>query len=448
MTTAKRKLNMSEIEDIVSSIVITHDIPEDTKQSIVNNIRSNIVKQLETIEIYPKMIPKLKSTIEKQYYKSKVHPGESVGVLTAQSIGERQTQMTLDTFHSAGVAIKTVITGVPRFSELLNATKEPKSRICNVYFNKGNDTISQLRKTIGNTIVEFKFEDLYTSYTINKQLVEKTWYKSFEILYSDDFRKYTTNISFKINMEKIYEHDIDIKLISDKIQQEYDDICCVFSPNYIGELDIFINTNDIEIPEDNEYIKRNYINIYIDEVIINNINAMLICGIKNIEDIFYKRDDDKWMIETYGSNFQSLMSHPDVDKYRLISNDMWEIYNNLGIEAAREFLIEEFKNVISSDGTYINKRHILLLVDMMTFSGNILSISRYGMKKEHTGPLAKASFEESLDNFLKAGIFNDTESTDGVSASIICAKRSKIGTGMNDVIVDVEKLSSLNPELK
>ena len=77
---------------------------------------------------------------------------------------------------------------------------------------------------------------------------------------------------------------------------------------------------------------------------------------------------------------------------------------------------------------------------MMTFSGNILSISRYGMKKEHTGPLAKASFEESLDNFLKAGMFNDVESTNGISASIMCAKRSRIGTGMNEVMVDMEEL--------
>ena len=442
MDLTKRKLNKSEIDDIISSISIIHNIPDDTRDSIIMNVRKNVSKQLETIEIYPKMIPVLKKNINYQYNKSKISPGESVGVLTAQSIGERQTQMTLDTFHSAGVAIKTVITGVPRFSELLNATKEPKSRVCNVYFNKGNDTISELRDTIGNSIVQYNFEDLYKSYTINTENLEKPWYKSFEILYSNQFKNYSNNISFKIDIQKIHEYSIDIKLIAEKIEQEYDDIYCVFSPNYIGELDIFINTSQVEIPDDNEYIRKNYLNIYIDEVIINNINSLLICGIKNIEDIFYKRDDSKWMIETYGSNFQSLMSHPDVDKYRLISNDMWEIYNNLGIEAAREFLIEEFKNVISSDGTYINKRHILLLVDMMTFTGSILSISRYGMKKEHTGPLAKASFEESLDNFLKAGIFNDTENTDGVSASIICAKRSKIGTGMNEVLMDLDQLSA------
>ena len=437
---SKRKLNISEITDILSGINIRSDLPEEIKQSSKTQIINNLKKQLNEIEIYPDMISQLKSNIIKQYHKSIVSPGESVGILTAQSIGERQTQMTLNTFHSAGVAIKTVITGVPRFSELLNATKEPKSRSCEVYFKEGNSTIAELRKTISNSIREFTFKDLYTSYESISEIREKSWYKSFEILYSDRFRNFSNCITYKLDIDMIFEYSIDLKEIAEKISNEYEDLCCIFSPNYIGEIDIFVDVSEIEIPDDNEFIKNNYINIYLDEVVVNNISNILICGIENIKDIFYKKDGDKWMIETDGSNFQSLMSHPSIDKFKLISNDMWEIYKNLGIEAAREFLVEEFKNVISSDGTYINNRHILLLVDMMTFSGNILSISRYGMKKEHTGPLAKASFEESLDNFLKAGIFNDVESTNGISASIMCAKRSQVGTGMNEVMVDMDAL--------
>ena len=123
---------------------------------------------------------------------------------------------------------------------------------------------------------------------------------------------------------------------------------------------------------------------------------------------------------------------------------MWDIYETLGIEATREFLIEEFMFVVSSDGTYINDRHIKLLVDTMTVAGTIWPISRYGMKREQTGPLAKASFEECLDNLLKAGANNEVETTQGVSASIICGKRSKIGTGMFGVRVNMDAIENIN----
>ena len=165
-----------------------------------------------------------------------------------------------------------------------------------------------------------------------------------------------------------------------------------------------------------------------------------VAGIEGIKDFFYSKfmKDGKthWFIETQGSNFLKLMAHPKIITSDLISNNMWDIYTNLGIEAAREFLIQEFKNVVSSDGTYINERHVMLLVDIMTATGTISSISRYGIKREKSGPLAKASFEESLENFLKAGVFGDTEPAKGVSASIMCGKRSSIGTGLCSLIFD------------
>ena len=119
---------------------------------------------------------------------------------------------------------------------------------------------------------------------------------------------------------------------------------------------------------------------------------------------------------------------------------MWEIYNIFGIEATRQFLIEEFMDVVSSDGTFVNTSHVELLVDMMVYTGSIISISRYGQKKVGSGPLSKASFEESLENFLKAGLNGEKETTDGVSASIILGKLPKAGTGVFDLKVDVQQL--------
>jgi DNA-directed RNA polymerase beta' subunit len=127
---------------------------------------------------------------------------------------------------------------------------------------------------------------------------------------------------------------------------------------------------------------------------------------------------------------------------------MWEIYERFGIEATRQFLIEEFMDVVSSDGTYVNSSHVELLVDLMVYTGSIISISRYGQKKVSSGPLSNASFEESLENFLKAGLNGAKETTDGVSAAIILGKMPKIGTGVFDLKVDIKKLLQNKPIIK
>jgi len=131
------------------------------------------------------------------------------------------------------------------------------------------------------------------------------------------------------------------------------------------------------------------------------------------------------------------MSLPNVDQNKTTSNNIWEIYETLGIAATKEFLVEEFMNIM--DG--INECHARLLVDRMTFNGGIASISRYTLKNDECGPMGKASFEESLDNFLNAAAEGEVEPTRGISASIICGKRSHTGTGIMGLKMD---LSALN----
>ena len=156
----------------------------------------------------------------------------------------------------------------------------------------------------------------------------------------DDFHKIC--ISYKLDTDILYEYNINMSIIANKIHSEYDDMFCVFSPNHIGQLDIFIDTSDIQSDIDNEYLNNFKHDIYIEEVIIPKLNELIICGIEGINDIYYKEHDGKWMIQTDGSNFQKLLSHPKIDMNRLESNNMWDIYHMLGIEAVREFLIDEF----------------------------------------------------------------------------------------------------------
>ena len=447
MSKQKRVLTQKEINDILSVISPIKTIPTDVRNAVIKNITNDLKKQLKNVKIYPSKIKALKEEIKFFYIKSVAQPGEAVGILTAQSIGERQTQMTLNTFHSAGLAIKTVVAGVPRFSELLNATKDPKAVSCEIRFNSGNSSINELRETIGNKFVEFNFKDLIDSFEIYNNKVPEEWYETFIIFYNSNFRAHDYCISFKLNKEKIFEYKIEISHIAEKIEAEYDDIFCVFSPNDIAQLDIYVDTSVISLPEERIFYidHTNAKNIYLEEVVLPKLEDILICGIPKIKAIYFKKEDDEWLVETDGSNFQQLLGMPEINRKKLLSNNMWDIYHNLGIEAAREFLIQEFLNVVSSDGTYINIRHVALLVDIMTFSGSITSISRYGMKREQSGPLAKASFEESLDNFLKAAVYGEVETVQGVSASIMCGKRAQIGTGICEIIPDISKFPDIAP---
>lgn len=154
---------------------------------------------------------------------------------------------------------------------------------------------------------------------------------------------------------------------------------------------------------------------------------------------FFCNDKDTWYVETEGTNFTDVLSHPDVEMTTAMTNDMWEIYNTLGIEATRQYLIEELGVIMAG----INPCHSKLLVDKMTHNGTIASISRYAMRGEGSGALSKASFEETLDNLLNAAVYGEKECTDGVSASIICGKLGKFGTGVCELRIDIGKLAGL-----
>jgi DNA-directed RNA polymerase beta' subunit len=266
----------------------------------------------------------------------------------------------------------------------------------------------------------------------------------------------------------MYRYNISTYEIAERLCQKYEDIFCIYSPNYQATLDVFMDLSDVEIPssgdimecavqnddEDSVVLKKKTLDpeklkfltnenkdtIYIEEVLIPQIDQFQLFGIPNITDYFIEKVEDSYILHTKGNNFERLLSCPHILADKTISNNMWNIYECLGIEATREFLISEFSNIVSSDGTFINQCHIALLVDIMTFSGSIISISRYGMKNDQFGALAKASFEESLDNFLKAGFFSEIETTRDVSASIICGKRPNIGTGLSHVLLDMFKM--------
>lgn len=444
----KRFLNAKEIEWILDFIPLNPMIPPETSASINRLTKEGIREQLIAVEIYPELIHELKKEVCRHYYDSQIQVGESVGILAAQSIGERNTQSTLNTFHKCGQAEKQVTQGVPRFQELLNATKAPKNVNCKIYFKEKMKAIQDLRNHVNHTIASLTMTDLCEKITIKMNQEEKDWYEAFEVLYNDTFAGHKHCINLKVKKNIMYKYRICLEDIVMRIEGEYKDLYCVFSPESVGEIDVYVDMTKISFTEKQLMFvtEENKEEIYMEECVFPLIEKMLVFGVKGIENIYFLlekkgEEDEEWMLETDGSNFRELLGHPLVDNTRLHSNNVWDVYENLGIEAARLFLLSEFESIMEG----INMCHIKLLVEKMTFTGTISSISRYTLRKDESGPLSKASFEESVDHMVKSAFAGDIEKTRGVSASIICGKRASIGTGVVELKINSKKLVNAKP---
>lgn len=369
-----------------------------------------------------------------------------------------------DTFHKAGSSDKQPV--VSKFSELLNATNKPKAPSYFVYFKEGNLSISELRETIGHSIIQLTFKKLTKSFKICVDKEEEPWYRAFRILNGVPEVEYSDCVSLNINTDILYEYKITTRDIAEYISREYSDLYCIYSPDCFGQIDIFVDTTNIELPEDKLIFitKDNAREIYLEEVVQPIIENIVLCGIPGIMSMFFIEDKQTktWYIETENSRekivesvkfkntkdkptdsikrFKKILAHPMVDMSKTVSNNVWDIYHTLGVEAVRQYMIDEFSKIMEG----INLCHVMLLVDKMTNGGSISSISRYTMRREDSGVLARSSFEETLDNLLGAGVHGQEDPTRGVSASIICGKRAKIGTGLCDISIDLNKLTSIS----
>jgi len=300
---------------------------------------------------------------------------------------------------------------------------------------------------VGTNILGIKFSDIIDDIDINLTKKSEPWYSTFKTLYNSEFEDLIVSVRFTINLSKIFQVKLDFEKICKKIEDTYVDLKCVFSPYEKGVIDVFINTECIHIPFEQNKIKPEDITLYyIEEIVIPNLEKLQIGGIGCVEDIFFTKENDGWIVETNAStndtnnSFFDILNLPNIDYTRTLSNNIWDIYETLDIEATKQYLIEEFMNVM--DG--INLCHTKILVNRMTHGGTISSITRYTLKKEESGPMGKASFEETMDNFLNAGSSCDKETTKGVSASIICGKKVKIGTGMVSIGLDIDYLENLS----
>ena len=400
--------------------------------------------------------------IKQKYLESLVNPSEMVGVVAAQSIGEPSTQLTLNTFHLSGVASASkAVRGVPRIKELLSVSKNIKAPSCTIYLKPMINTLD-LAKKARNSIETTYMKDLVDSSSIyyepntelstavddDKELLE--YYKSLNELIELEPMVSPWVLRFEMNRDKLYTKGLTTLDIDMCIKSFYGDkIQTLFSNDNYDKLIFRIYLTDKTITDIITDLKALEYNI-MEKIIITGIDKIKKVsishkGIKQLNktDYFKKIEtNEEYILETDGTNLASILGNKYVNSKKTISNDISEIYEIMGIEAARQAIYNEIDDILNST-TSVNHRHIALLVDTMTCKGHLLSIDRHGINRSDIGPLAKCSFEETSDILIKAGIFGELDKINGVSANIMLGQIAKCGTGDSEIIFDESQLVNM-----
>lgn len=409
--------------------------------------------------------------IKLNFIKAMVQPGEMIGVIAAQSIGEPTSQLTLNTKHAAGVASKTTATrGVPRIEELLHFSKDIKTPQMVVYFNSD---ICEDRQKINKIASYFKYLSIkelietaaiYYNYNGNDELSKMLKDDNVQMPFfinnqKEDLASLPFVFRLKLDMEKMHDKETSILDIKTKFIVYWQKNFTNFKNMKKNEKDIFSKITRCAILSNNELIHIRFNMTSFNYTLLTDflkivLEQITLKGLDNIEglDITHERklifnentgdsiDIKEYIVYTSGINFIKLKYLKGIDMSRTYCNDINTIYKMYGIEAARQILLNEFMTTFIASGSRINHNHMSVLVDMMTHNGVITSIDRHGLGKLDTDPLSKASFEKTMDHFINASVFNEKDSMKSVSARVMMGKVILGGTGAFDLLLDTNKL--------
>jgi DNA-directed RNA polymerase II subunit RPB1 len=397
-------------------------------------------------------------------------PGEQVGIIAAQSIGEPSTQMTLNTFHLAGVAAKSNVTrGVPRLKELLKVTKSPKAISLTVYLKpefrhdreKAREVCQDLELTLLRDVTTRAaiYYDPKDEETIADEADKEfiSFYKEFEKAETDVAEEGVWSrwmLRMELDRERLFAKNISMEDIAFVLRQRFDDeVHLIYSDFNSPRLIMRIRLPALAKSglDDLANLKK-FVN--------RLLNGIVIRGVTGIKSVKFREDKDtleytdgkyekvtQYVLDTDGTNYQAVMSHPMVDGTKLVSSHVHDIFENLGIEATRTVLLNEIIALFEAAGADVNFRHPGLLCDVMTRAGKLMSADRYGINKNDIGPLAKASFEETEKILLRAAVFGEVDPITGVSANIMTGQVIRGGTAFSQILLDETALMRLQENL-
>tara|TARA_Y100000817_G_scaffold309417_1_gene298516 strand:+ start:67 stop:3264 length:3198 start_codon:yes stop_codon:yes gene_type:complete len=416
----------------------------------------------------------LLKTIQTNYKKAIVHPGEMAGIIAAQSIGEPTTQMTLNTFHFAGIASKSNVTrGVPRIEEILSLSSNPKNPSLTVYLPKKDESKKRAQEIINlleftclkdlteEASIYFDPDEMNTLIEQDKPLMEE--YREFNKLMEDCLfeeehsEKSKWVIRFKLDREMMLDKNITMDDVYFALKNSYkDNIYCVFSDFNSNDLvfrirmtEAFMSSKKKSLDQsDKIFMLKNLMDKILKNIILRGVNKIPKVILRKIPGNIVKENGnyvtkEGWVLDTIGTNLQGILALDIVDSTRTFSNDIIEMSKILGIEAARQSIFNEISDVIEFDGTYIDYHHISLLCDRMCATKKMVSIFRHGINNDDIGPIAKASFEETPEMFLRAARHGELDMMRGVSANVMCGQEGYFGTNAFQLYLDNSELAEL-----
>ena len=364
-------------------------------QGVIREIAEKSIKN----KLKPKQIETVINGGIKQYASNKVDATEAVGVIAAQSIGEPGTQMTMRTFHYAGVAEMNVTLGLPRLIEIVDARRVPKTPIMEVYLEP--DISSNEKKALAiASRIEAKsvsqLADINTDITNLRVLIEP-------------------------NAKILKERGISMEDLAGRIKKK-------------GRLKskITIEKGVIILEEEEVSFKKLYL-------IEDKVSHLMVDGIGNIQRAIVRKEGDEYVIFTEGSDLKAILEEEGVDPVRTNTNSIHEVAEVLGIEAARIAIATELHKTLSEQGLSVDHRHNMLVSDVMTNTGSIQAIGRHGISGAKVSVLARAAFEITSTHLLQAGLTGESDVLTGVAENIIVGQPVHLGTGAVSAIYKPKK---------
>ncbi len=336
---------------------------------------------------------KIFEEVYRKYVNALIEPGESVGLIGAESIGEPGTQMTLNTFHFAGVSEMNVTVGLPRLIEILDARQDVKTPMMEIYFKKPiNQSADNVRK------MALKIKETFLGEVVQEINVDLADKSVTIILDKEKMKNLETNpsqISAALKKAKVSAKETSEGFV---IKTKKEDLNEVYR----------LKEKMKEVP---------------------------IKGLKGMKQVLPVKRGEEFVVITAGSNLKEIFQLDGVDTTRTTSNDILEINEVLGIEAARKAIVEEAFKVIESQGLNVDIRHIMLVSDTMCGSGTVKGITRYGVVSEKASVLAKASFETPIKHIINAAMIGEVDKLDSVVENVMINQPVPVGTGLPKLVV-------------
>jgi len=336
---------------------------------------------------------KLEDEVKKTYMRGKFEPGEVIGIIAAQSISEPATQMTMRTYHFAGSAGIKITYGLPRLIEIFDAKRIPGTPVMTIYLKKRFNNMERAKK-IAKEIIEKNVSNL------TKKILINLGESSIEIEPTDlkKIRKIARLLKEKLK-------DVSVKVRKKKIA--------------------VLPESEVDVKE-LQKLKEKVMSVQVE-------------GIKKIMNAVVRREENEWIINTIGSNLEEVLKIKGVDETRTVTNDIHEMRKAFGIEAARNLIIDEAIKTMQEQGLDVNIRHVMLVADIMTFTGLIRAIGRYGVAGAKASILARAAFEETIKHLVRASVRGEVDNFKGIFENVLIGQVIPSGTGMFELVARTEE---------